>query len=210
MRRRALVIVVFIAAGVGCTTITPPANPTDPVAVMVADYGKHTSLLLPDPADGMTEYAFGDFDYFVLRHNAWYDGLRALFFSGGSALGRRQIPIRPGQADAAKVVGCERLLVFNVSRARVEALRKSLDSRFDRHRDTEAYNPESHEYDVRDAERYSLTHNCNHVVAGWLRDLGCEVRGLEMTSNFRFAMDPEREANPLRAIPATPAHAGLR
>jgi hypothetical protein len=38
---------------------------------------------------------------------------------------------------------------------------------------------------VKDDEHYCILHNCNHVTAGWLRDLGCEVHGPAMFSHFQ-------------------------
>jgi hypothetical protein len=59
----------------GCTTtIVPPRAPADPVSVYVTDYGRHSSILLPDPRGHLTEYAFGDWNWFALRQVGSSDG----------------------------------------------------------------------------------------------------------------------------------------
>ena len=40
-------------------------------------------------------------------------------------------------------------------------------------------------YFVRVPEHYWMFHNCNHVVARWLRALDVDVGGLTTTSDFR-------------------------
>jgi hypothetical protein len=39
----------------------------------------------------------------------------------------------------------------------------------------------------RDPARYHVFRNSNHATAEWLRELGCDVRGFPLLSNFRVA-----------------------
>jgi hypothetical protein len=169
------------------TTVAPPPRPIDPVTVILGQYGKHSSLFLPLPAGGMEEFANGDFDYFALNRDNWFGAMRALFFSRGSSLATRTLPIQPDDPTALAQLDAPDSLVFRVSRAKADALRQSLEAEFNRHRDTLVYNAENRLYNVRCDGHYSLGSNCNNVSAQWLRALGCRVRGPAMTTDFELA-----------------------
>ena len=183
-----VVMLVYAAvAGGGCTTtVTPPRNPPDPVSVYLADYGRHSSLLLPDPRGHLTEYAFGDWDWFALRHTSSGDGVRALLFSRYATLGRRQLGVddRDDAGDISKATQAAKVEQLQVSRSRVDTLLRRLDSFYDAHIDTVTYSPASNLWFVCYQGDYSACHNCNHATAGWLRELGCDVRGPVMLSKF--------------------------
>lgn len=182
-----LVLIVAAASAGGCaTSVTPPAQPPDPLALYLADYGRHSSLLLPAPQGHMIEYAFGDWDWFALGKTSAGDGVRALFFSRASTLGRRQLDLA-GQAnidDVARRIGADRVIPFRAARQRVDALRRRLDGIYYRHHQTVTYEPSSDMWFVRYDGGYSGCHNCNHATKAWLQSLGCRVRGPGLTSAF--------------------------
>ena len=186
-----------LAAGGCATRITPPGRVDDPVRVFIADYGKHSSLILPAVdgagADGggpvYVEYAFGDWRCFVENRN--FDNpleyVRAVLCSDRSGLGRRFLRgYDPHDPDLAAKLDTYRLLAFDADRRRVRRLAAALDRR---HR---AGGPTTHNPQVRltfapDPERYRLFNNCNHRTARWAEWLGCRVRGCALLSNFRLA-----------------------
>lgn len=185
-----LILLLAFSAGIGgcaATTVVPPQNPPDPVPVMVADYGRHTSLLLPNNHGTMIEFAFGDWDFFALERTHWYDAVHAILFSSASTLGRREIAVTPYQKKLAHAINCKRVLEFSVSRESSDDLLRKLDDRFNRHNDTIVYNASNAMVHVKDDEPYGLCHECNQETAGWLKDLGCEIRGPAVTSNFQLA-----------------------
>jgi hypothetical protein len=181
-----LICLLSFAAIAGCTTtIIPPKNPAQPVTVLVTDYGKHASLLLPDPRGGMEEYAFGDWYYFALGHNNLLAGLFALIHSPQSTLGRRWVAINADAPYANELVGAKRTESLLVNADRVAALRHDLDREFARHLDSEVYNAAEKMQFVRCDESYNLLHNCNTVTAEWLRKLGAKTQGLALYSRFQ-------------------------
>jgi hypothetical protein len=176
-----------LLVGGGCTTtLIPPPAPAEPVSVYVTDYGRHSSILLPDPRGHLTEYAFGDWNWFALRQTDSGNGARALLFSKYSALGRRQLNVddRDNIDHISAATKAGKVVKLEVSRARVEALLRGLDDFYDHYLDTVTYAPSSGLWFVRYRGDYHLCHNCNHVTAQWLRELGCEVRGSAMFSKF--------------------------
>jgi hypothetical protein len=183
-------VVLLLALGLtGCggARITPPACPADPASVFVADYGRHSSLILPSPVDGkLHEYTFGDFDWFALNRNAWHDALDALFCSDGAALGWRTLDPADDAESLARSTSAPRVLQLQVARDRASRLLEKIDARYRRHLPSQVFNPLMSLHFVRDDERYSWGNNCNHVTARWLEALGCTLRGSRMTSHFRL------------------------
>ncbi len=170
-------------AGCGATRVTPPADVKDPVTVYLTDYGRHSSIVLPSAPNRLSEFTFGDWSFYAEgKQNAW-TGFVALFFSPQSALGRRIVadphdPKKLGETLRATVHG------IAVERACAQRLQSLLEQRFERHAATERYNPTFKVEFVKDEEHYSLLNNSNQATARWLKDLGCQVHGPAVMSNF--------------------------
>ena len=101
-------------------------------------------------------------------------------------LGRRAMPgsVEPsGVARGVRVV-VEESWRFPVERSRAAALQSRLDRIHRRHADALVWNPGSRLGFVPHPEAYSYFHNSNHVAAGWLRELGCEVEGPAFASRW--------------------------
>ena len=187
--RIVVLAVVISAASAGCitTTVIPPAPSGDDVPVFVTDYSRHSSILLPAPEGHYNEYAFGDFNWFALSKTHASDGARALFWSAGSTLGRRQLKLADNIDAVVHDTDAETVIRFKASRVRVNALIAQLDAAYYARHDTVTYNPDSSMWFVRSRERYNALHNCNHLTARWLRQLGCNVRGAAIFSKFRIS-----------------------
>src|SRR5436190_14844853 len=93
--RRTLIALLCVGCvGVaGCATrIVPPrVGPAEAARVAVADYGYHSTLIFPNSAGGLTEYAYGDWTYFAQNRHSFLNALHALFCSEQATLGRRVI-----------------------------------------------------------------------------------------------------------------------
>src|SRR3954468_18216153 len=102
MRRISSILLLAAACltgGLGrATTVRPVPKPIDPVPVFLTDYGVHSSLMLPTADGNYVEYSFGDYEYAALNHTAPHNVIGALLVSGQSAIGRRFLSIRPGDA----------------------------------------------------------------------------------------------------------------
>src|SRR5829696_8933380 len=167
-RRNWFVGALLMLAG-GCTsTVIPPKRVTDPAAVFLTDYGRHSSLLLPDREGRLVEYAFGDWDWFAVNKNKSTDALRALFASRGSTLGRRVLPNVDETVELARLTNAAKVSRFEVERERALRLQDDLSHAYRMHAATEVFNPASSLYFVRVPENYWMFHNCNHVAARWM------------------------------------------
>ena len=196
MRRRLLILAILLLVGAvvivavtsfaGCTTsIISPADPADPVSVFVLDYGRHSSLLLPDTGtQALVEYAYGDWNWFASDRSEWYDVFPTLFWPTRGALGQRRLYVESNAESVLRVFPCERVLKVTVSAQKANDLSAELHSQFEQHSDTLRYQPLYDLSFVHSETAFHLFHNCNHILADWLRELGCEVRGPAMTADF--------------------------
>jgi hypothetical protein len=175
----------------GCTTsITPPADPDDPVPIFVIDYGRHSSLVLPDPrapagrANALVEYTYGDWNWFALDRHGWHHVFPTLFWPTRGTLGHRRLSVAPEPAAIRRLAPYEHLHPITVSAARASDLAAQLHAQFERHRDS-LHHHRLYDLDFVPSESaFHLFHNCNHVVARWLRQLDCQVRGPALTADF--------------------------
>ncbi len=183
---RGLCLLALGVVASGCvTTIRPPARPRDPVQAGLIDYGYHASLVLPTADGGAVEYAYGEWEWFALNHDAWYRVFPALCWPTSGALGRRPLP-----AGWASSVACEEVLVFQVGRAEAAALLDRLGRRYASRAEEPVYNPLVGLTLVPDEASYCCFANCNTALAGWLRELGCEVSGAGCSADFKVVLPP--------------------
>lgn len=191
---------LFMLCVNGCTNyITPPAYVSDPQAVFILDFGRHSSLLLPNEAnDEFTEFAYGEWQWYALQRDSFIRIFPTMLWPTQGTLGRNTWVLdepAPGGRDEAGLV-MDLLGVVDehfypqavhpvfVERRAISALHELLDERFESS-DVEPLSvPEYRLYFVTDARRYTLFHNCNHETVDWLVQLGCDLNGSGMISDF--------------------------
>lgn len=174
----AAVALALAALLAGCAhTVEPPRNVVEPVPVFLLDHGRHASIVLPR-GEGGVRYAYGDWAWYALDRTGPLRALDTLLLRTPGTLGRRTLP-GPPTLDAVRLqvrVPIEHAWRIEVERARARALDDALTARF---AEGVARRVQSPLYDlefVPDPAPYSIGHNSNHVVAEWLRALGCRVR----------------------------------
>jgi hypothetical protein len=181
-------LLLVLLTAPGCAThVIVPQHVRDPQTIYLTDYGRHSSLLLPAKNGGWDEYAYGDWNYWALiRQPGWFHAMRATICSPQATLGFRHIPKTASDAELKKVLNCVRLMRLDISRERAEMLSENLAARYWRDAGSEQpiFSRYSDLYHVKDPEQYWGLHNCNHETADWLEQLGCEVRGPSILSNF--------------------------
>lgn len=211
MFRTLFLALVTVSCGGGCAAvITPPAQIAAGHAtpVIVADYGYHSTLILPRAQGGLVEYAYGDWNYFGHNNKSVSTALHALFASDQATLGRRLLDRLPNQPGLEQATGANTLIRFDAPRDKVEELERALEQRFSTNLDSIMYSPVHQLYFVKDNQRYGVGHNCNHFTAEWLERLGCKVEGVVITSKFRLKEQQQKSADlaaatNLAKVPAT-------
>lgn len=173
--------------------VTPPAKVLDPVTVHVLDYGRHSSLVLPNDDGSAVEFAFGEWNWFARNKTKWWRVPGVLLCCNASTLGRRTLP----DADALERLHAdgwfESSYSLRVERNAARSLLQRLESEYSTGGASE-YNPATGLHHVRNRRSYHMLENCNTVVAEWLRDLGCETRGFSLDA--RFDIRPQRDVAP--------------
>ena len=82
MTLRLAMVAVLAALSLGCATrVVPPRAIVSPVTVYIADYGRHSSLILPTDTGCLAEYAYGDWRFYALNQYRWYWGMTALIWN---------------------------------------------------------------------------------------------------------------------------------
>lgn len=193
--RRVLAAGLLAAALAGCATVvTPPPAPVDPVEVFLLDHGRTPSLVLPAADGEAVRWAYGDWRWYALGEHGVGEALAALFRRTRAGLGREglEVPPRASAVRAAVSVEIDSLYPIRVERHAATALAERLEGLFSSRAETRTVNPDSGLHFVHHPEPYTLLHNSNRVVADWLRELGCGVRGRAILSRWRLRPPPPR------------------
>ena len=185
----ATLLLPAISCGCGFTVI-PPSSPANPAPVFLLDHGEHASLVLPAD-EGMVRYSYGDWEWYALGRTGAAEGSRALIGPTPAGLSRKVLSVSPTE-DAirrALPIETEHIFLILAEMKNVVRLRDRLEAIFLENRQTLHHNPDLGIDFVRHPEPYSLSHNSNTVVAGWLRELGAEVRGSGPFSSWTIQRD---------------------
>lgn len=183
----AALLLVFM---VGCTnSISPPASPADPVRVYLLDHGRHPSLLLPTDDGKLVRYVYGEWKWYALSDTGFFQTFRALLWPTQGALGRKELQSSAEIELLRQRDPFENMFEITVPRERARRLLNALDERYNRNISTHHFNADYDLNFVHDPRSYYLLQNCNHIMAAWLRDLGCEVKGTTIYSNWRIVAD---------------------
>ena len=178
------VAVGLLLAGCG-PTVRPPTRVLTPARVYIADYGRHSSMVLPCATGGYVEYAFGDWDFLALVHTGKLNGIRAMLLSTQATLGRRAVPLTSDPSTMLTRLGAKRILTIDVDLDRALDLSTELGRRYASQAADGKFSKYTNLYHVKDDAKYGVLNNCNHATAGWARALGAKVEGFTLFSNFR-------------------------
>ncbi|MFW5969468.1 MAG: hypothetical protein ACOCP9_02410 [Halofilum sp. (in: g-proteobacteria)] len=189
--RACAIALAALLSGACTNTVIPPAEPADPATAFLLDHGRHASLIL-ESAEGMTRYAWGDWDYYALNRTGPFRASGTLFGANQAGLGRKRLPGPARRAPVRRQVAVpiEALWRIDVPGQRARRLHERLDRRFRAERATLTANPLYDLEFVQDARPYNVAGNSNHRVGAWLRALGCEVRMAGPFSSWRVESPP--------------------
>ncbi|UCF20412.1 MAG: hypothetical protein JSU87_03120 [Gemmatimonadota bacterium] len=187
--RLAWAMAIWLPLAQACTTVVvPPPEPSEPLPVLLLDHGHHASLAVPGPNGGIVRYAYGDWAYYARRKTNIFVGSAAVLWPTRSGLGRRELPGPPSPISIARHlrVWVEHAYTLLVEAESLERLRSRLDSIFVGNIDSRLYNPAYDLEFVRHPAPYWALHNSNQIVAAWLTELGCRIRGTALFSKWEI------------------------
>jgi hypothetical protein len=179
-------MLVVLLALAGCsTTIVPPLHVEQPVTVFLVDKGRTPSLVVPSGTGQLVRYTYGEWRWYALDETGALRGLAALLWPTQGAFGRAELPGPPTRETVERhLPGAVETLAVVVEAARVREFEQRMERLYADRRDTEVYAPHVRMHFVHHPRRYTWFRNSNHVVAAWLRELGCETRGLSYRSQW--------------------------
>jgi hypothetical protein len=174
----------------GCvSTVTPPADPEDPETVYLVTGACHAGVVLPDPAGGMVDFTYGDWDWYAMNHDRWYHVFDTVLWPTCATLGRERLVTRDPQGIRARYPG-HVVQPFRAARDRVTRLRLALEARFRAHLADVVYNERWKLSFVPLGRSYWFVNNCNDMTAAWLRELGCSVSWVPVRLGLGLAAAP--------------------
>ncbi len=174
-------LVLASIATTGCVTVvTPPAELERPITVYILHYeGNHNSLLLPS-TEGLTEYSFGDWDWYAKSRGTLWAAVKSMALPSKGALGRRTVDLNylaPGD-PARELKSNPRFRSFTqlvVDSKRAQTLLQNLNTLYAAHEETELYNERVDLHFVEHPATYAVWNTCNHELSGWIKQLDCDV-----------------------------------
>lgn len=135
---------------------------------------------------GYVEFAYGQWNWYALNHDEWYRAPGVLLIPQPAALARQSRAILYGggtpAAEALRTqLPAEHVWPIVVEAAAAERLLERLEARWrlaaGEHERNAIYNEKVDLNMAPAGDEYWYGHNCNTVVAEWLRELGCTVTG---------------------------------
>ncbi len=171
--------------------ITPPTPLNDPVTVWVIGYPVtplfyHNSLMLPNGSGQWREYSFGDRAVYANNQGRLINLAQAVLYPTPAAFGRQTFDSPHWQQRQQRSRDGGQRLRLQVERSRVQELLQQLDQRYHAAGVTPQYNPKVDLYFVPDEQYYAGWQTCNHLVARWLRQLDCQIRGWVFSGQFKL------------------------
>jgi hypothetical protein len=188
---RALVIFGALTLSACVTTVRPPADPGgDPRMVFVLVLGNHSNLVVSTRDDRLIRYAYGDWRWYAEGHATAWNGIAALAWPTPAALGRRELagPLDEENLRRQIPLAIDALYRLEVSGHDADALRARLDAISLMGKDNMIYRADYDLQMVPHPKAYTALHNSNRVVAEWLRELGCDVRGGYLLTRWRVTL----------------------
>lgn len=185
LRNRRLGMIGLLALLCSCvSTITPPKEVQDPVEVFLIREARHVGLVLPDFQGGFLEYAYGDWEWYALEENRWYDVFDTALWPTQGCLGVRRLPA----SDSGPVYPFAYLDPVTVERAAAERLLEDLTVSFEERRETWVFSPKYRFDFVHSDSNFWFGHNCSDAVAAWLEELECDVSWTPIRIGFESFM----------------------
>ncbi len=186
----------MLIAGTACVNrVIPPARPTDPTSVFLLDHGRHPSLVIPRKENEWVRYTYGNWAWYAEGRTHVFKALAALCWPNKAALGQQRLAPADDLFHPAGPIGegIVRVYSIHVSAERARRLDDRLEELFMAGREEKLYNPEWGVEFVPHPRAYWIFYQSNTVVAEWLEEMGCEVRGPALFSKWKI---PERPPGP--------------
>jgi len=156
----------------------PAVDTTDVETVYLLQYSTwgHHSLAFYD-APYLVEFTYGDWALFALDQRDMWTAVSHMLWPTQGALGRKQIPWKPGEDIHPHFTNCQAVAPLTVARSLALSLYHKLSHNFEKQQSRAVFHEKDQVYFVPYSAPYGLWHNCNHELADWLEALGGRISG---------------------------------
>ena len=177
---------LLVALVFGCTSaVRQPDVVNDPVSVLLIREALHRGVVFPRETD-MVEFGFGDWAWYALEEDEWYDALPTVLWPTRGTLSRRVIPAIDTESARAALPWLE-FVEFRVERSAAERLRDQLEAQFAA-ASAELVQPPGRSMQFVPCDgSYWFGNTCADVAARWLEELGCDVSWLPIRFDLERA-----------------------
>jgi hypothetical protein len=190
-RRRRRLLAMAVASGcslglalVGCTsTVKAPSAVGQPATVLLIRDALHRGLLLPDES-GYVEFGRGEWSWYALGKDSWYNVFATVLWPTRGTLSRREHRSRDAAGVRAAMPWAE-FEEFVVDRDAAEILRARLAEEFAAGQAESIYQPHLRMTFVPTTSSYWFLDNCADAVANWFGELGCSVSWVPVRLDLR-------------------------
>lgn len=191
-RLKHTIVLLLMSALLGCSAkIVPPDDAKVMRQVWVLNHGRHSSLILQKADGDLMRYSYGDWRFYAQGKTSLFSGLRAISVPTKAALGRKQL-FGPATLDRVKQqlsIAVVDAVSIQADADQVEQLQQQLESIYRHNRSAMIYRQAYDLKFVPHPDRYHLLHNSNQVVGQWLIELGSEIRGWPLLSDWQVVAD---------------------
>lgn len=184
-----LMATFYFSLVISCSNrIIPPLQVEDPVKVYLVDHGRHPSLILTRSDGNLVRYAYGDWRWYALGKETVWGAMHAILWPSQATLGRREFSENPAAFRRGGPIreGFVQIYPFQVERRDADKLQKNLDAAYDLEAQAMTYNPRYGLEFVPYSPRYWFFRHSNRVMGHWLRELGCQVQGSLIFSDWKL------------------------
>lgn len=159
---------------------------------MLVDYGKHSSLIIPDLKGGHLEYAFGEWNYFAREKTQWYRLPTVLLLPTASTLAKGEYP---NQAALDRHLNRFVTEIFPLAteQSKLEDFKKYVQGIYESGLESHYRKDLEFNFVKLPNLSYSLLRNCNSVMISWLKKLGVTHQGLGLTSKWSVVVSSTEE-----------------
>lgn len=204
---RALMVLLLALLAVGCTArVEAPRQLAEAERVWLLQFAYHSTLIFREKPGAVVLYEYGEWEWYAMNRTAWTRVFPVFLWPTTGSLSRRQLALEEPIAtrDLVHAMMANKGWAIDVERADAVALRETLNERYAEGRSQEHYDAYLDTYFVPDPAPYHALRTCNSVMAQWLRDLGCTVRGFLWSWKWRVYDSPDAYDDG-----ATPNNAGI-
>ena len=177
------------------TTVRPPPVSANARPVFLLVSGNHANLVLTAQDGQLVRYSYGEWEWYAEDNTGLWRGIAALFWPTRATLGRRELSGAPADENVRRQIPwvIDAFHRIEVPGESVDTLKSELDGLFVAARPTLKYRADYDLELVTHPQPYSLFNHSNSMVAQWLRELGCEVRGAHLLTRWKVLAPADKE-----------------